>query len=94
MTDAKETEESEDKIPQYVEIPGKETLVVTASDIRDMVEDDRPLKFTADEQRLRYVVDVEIVDELCARDGCDDVPIFESTSGTEYCSPGCMEADS
>lgn len=78
----------------YPKVPDKETLVVTRSDIQTAIENDRPTKFTADEQRLRYVVDVEVIDEPCAADGCDEVPLFETTDGEEFCSPSCMERGS
>lgn len=89
VTDYLNTDDS--SVDEYPKFPDKETLIVTESDIRAAIEDGRPTTFTADEQRLRYVVDVEVVDEICASDGCDKVPIFETTSGEEFCSPSCME---
>lgn len=93
MSDTQIDETQQDSEAESVySIPGKETLVVTSSDIREAIEDDWPTKFTVEEQRLRYIVDVEVVDELCAHEGCDEVPIFEGKNGKEYCSPACLEA--
>lgn len=85
------SERQEEKTLQP-EIPERETLIVTESDIRDAVEDDSPTVFPAEDQNLRYVVDVETV-EQCAREGCDGAGVFEAKNDEGYCSPECMEAD-
>lgn len=80
------------EIIENVDIPETETLIVGEVDIRQSLKNDRPTTFTADEQNLRYTVSVEVWDKDCDREGCDDTPIFESTDGDWYCSPGCLQA--